>query len=497
MRRSATVSVFLVGMIFGTGCGSTELSTTAPKAATAGQFTRKPLPPLAPSVVDAPIAYALEPALTALETVVPRQFGDLSNRIPIPTNKRQTVAFAATRSPFVVAFDGTRVTLTTIVSYQGKGWYHPAIGPDISASCGINSEPPRIRLVLASDISVTPEWQVKSKTRVRSVKPFTETERDQCRATVFNIDVTDKVVNAMGPLLTERLPAVDRKVAAFDFRSKVERWYNMLNRSIRISDSLWMVLSPDQIRLGGLRLEDSALVADVRLYARPTLAYGPKPADITTSLPPLMPASLTVGDTTRLRLEGLMGYENASKLLTKQLAGRGVTRYGRRVQVKTARLYPLNDGRVALALSMEGAVRGDAYFVGTPSVDTVLRVLTVPDLDFDVNTANSLVSGLAWLKKGDLVTELRAKATVPLTELLDSTSAMAERAINRELTRGVKLVGTVQTGRLKDVVAEPAWIVVRAEATGKIGLEIDREIKVRKARAKLVTDTAAKRPANK
>ena len=497
MQRVAEGMVFLVAMVLVTGCTSSELSTTAPTAATSTAFTRKPLPPLAPSVVDAPIAYALEPALAALEAVVPQRFGDISNRIVNPSNKRQSVAFAATRSPFVVAFDGTRVTLTTIVSYQGKGWYSPPIGPDVSASCGINSEPPRIRIVLASDIGITPEWNFRSKTRLRSVKPLTETERDQCRVTVFNIDVTDKVVNAMEPLLADKLPAVDRKILAFDFRSKVERWYNMLNRSIRISDSLWMVLSPDQVRLGGLRLEDSALIADVRLYARPTLAYGPKPADVMTSLPKLMPASLTVGDTTRLRLEGLMGYENASKLLTAQLAGRGVTRYGRRVQVKSARLYPLNDGRVALALSMEGAVRGDAYFVGTPSVDTVLRVLTVPDLDFDVNTANSLVAGLAWLKKGDLVNELRAKATVPLTELLDSTSALAERAINRELTRGVKLFGTVQTGRLKDVVAEPAWIVVRAEATGKLGLEIDREIKVRKARPKLVTDTAAKRPATK
>ena len=480
------------------GCGSAELSTTAPIASNAGQFTRKPLPPLSPSVVDAPIAYALQPALTALEQLVPQHFGDLTKRIPIPSNRRQSVAFEATRSPFVVAFDGKRVTLTTIVSYQGRGWYAPAIGPDISASCGVNQEPPRIRVVFNTDVALTPQWQFKSKTRLRTVKPFTETERDQCRVTVFNVDVTDRVVNAMRPLLEERLPGVDRKILAFDFHSRVERWYNLLNRSIRISDSLWLLLAPDQIRLGGLRLEDSALIADVRLYARPTLAYGPRPAEITTSLPPLLPAAVTVGDSgVHLRLEGVMGYEAASKLLTKQLAGRGVTRFGRRVQVKTARLYPLNDGRVALALGMDGAVRGDAYFVGTPSVDTVLRTLTFPDLDFDVATANSLVRGLAWLKKGNLVTELRARATVPLDTILEETRARAEKAINRELTHGVELVGTIHTGRLVDVVAEPAWIVVRAEATGALGLGIDREIRIKKAKAKLVTDTTAKRPANK
>ncbi len=169
------------------------------------------------------------------------------------------------------------------------------------------------------------------------MQSFTDTERDQCRVTVFNIDVTDKVVNAITPLLAERLPAVDRKVYAFDSRAKVERWYNMLNRSIRISDSLWLVISPDQVRLGGLRLEDSAL-ADVRLYARPTLAYGPKPADVTTTLPPLQ-YHQSHGGGTATELEGLdAGYDNASKLITKQLKGRGVTRYGRRVQVKSGRV---------------------------------------------------------------------------------------------------------------------------------------------------------------
>lgn len=499
MRGAATVSAWGAGLVLLAGCGSDALSPAAPAAASAGQqrVLRKALPPLSPSVVDAPIAYALEPVLTALEASVPRRFGDMTKRIVIPSNKRQSVAFAATRSPFVVEFDGTRLTLATIVSYEGRGWYSPAVGPDISASCGTDGDRPRIRVVLSTDLGVNPEWRILAKTRLRSVTPLTESERDQCRVTLLKIDVTDRVVDAMRPLLAGRLPEVDRRIGAFDLHTRVERWYNLLNRSIRVRDSLWMVLAPEEVRLGGLRLEDSALVADVRLYARPTLIYGPRPAAITTSLPPLLTANRAVGDSAYLLLEGLMGYDAASALLTSQLAGRGVSRYGRRVNIRTVRLYPLNDGRVALALGLDGAVTGEAYFVGTPSVDTVRRMLTVPDLDFDVATSNSLVRGLAWLKKGNLVAELRTRATVPLEPILDETSALAEKAINRELTRGVVLFGTVRTGRLLDVVADPAWIVVRAEATGALGLGIDREIQLRKARRKLVTDTAAKRGDNK
>ncbi|MBL0173050.1 MAG: hypothetical protein IPP90_20625 [Gemmatimonadaceae bacterium] len=49
----------------------------------------------------------------------------MTRRITIPSNKRQAFAFAATRTPFDVAFDGTRLTLSTIVSYEGRGWYNP------------------------------------------------------------------------------------------------------------------------------------------------------------------------------------------------------------------------------------------------------------------------------------------------------------------------------------------------------------------------------------
>ncbi|MEQ1693200.1 MAG: DUF4403 family protein [Gemmatimonas sp.] len=482
-----------MGSIWLSGCGSDALSPAAPTAAVlaSGPVARKVLPPISPSVVDAPISYALEPMLVALEQSVPRSFGNLTKRITMPSNKRQSFAFAATRTPFSVDFDGTRLTLSTVVSYAGRGWYDPMIGPTVSASCGLDSIKPRVRVVMTTDLEVNSEWQILAKSRVRSLKPVTDTDRDACRVTLFNIDVTDRVVAALGPQLQSRLPAVDRRIRAFDLRRRVERWYNLLNKSIRIQDSLWLVLAPEQVRLGGLRLEDTALVADVRLFARPLLVYGPAPARITTTLPALVPADRVVGDSAHLLLEGLLGYDAASTLLSKQLVGRKFSRFGRKIEVARARFYPLGDGRVVLALGISGAVSGDAYFVGTPQIDTASRMLAVPDLDFDVATANALVRGLAWMKKGDMVTELRARARVPIDSMLEETRVRVEEALNRDLADGVTLSGTVTTGRLLDVVAEPRWLVVRAEAFGKLGLGIDREIKLKKGKKKSVTDTAA------
>ncbi|HYW31753.1 MAG TPA: DUF4403 family protein [Gemmatimonas sp.] len=475
----STFALFTLGIL--QACSSESIAPIAPLARS-GATAVKALPDMPLSVVDAPVSYALTPALEALERAVPRKFGDIEKRLTIPSNKRQQVAFAAARTPFAVKFDGRRLTIETTVTYSGRGWYDPVIGPTISASCGTDSTPPRLRVVLVMDVDVASDWNLRTKTRLSSVEPATTTARDGCRVSAFQIDVTDKVVNSIRPLLTSKLSAVDAKIAAFDLSTRITKWYNLLNRGIRVTDSLWLVLAPQGVRLGSLSLADTALVANIRLYARPFMVSGPKPPTMVSKLPTFDRASQPVGDSVHLRLEGLLNYDDASAKLSQKLVGRTFRRFNQSVTIDKVRLYALGDGRVVLAVAIKGGIAGEVFLTGTPKLDTVSRTLTVPDLEFDVATADALVRGLAWLKNADMVTTLRERAQLPLDDLLDDTRAKVEKAMNRELTKGVALSGEVNTGRLVDVVAMPRWLVVRAEATGSLGLYVDRPIPAPKPR---------------
>jgi hypothetical protein len=295
-------------------------------------------------------------------------------------------------------------------------------------------------------------------------------------------------VRAIRPILAAKLPALDRKIEAFDVRTRVEKWYGMLQRPIRVRDSLWLDLAPEQLRLGNFSLQDSALVATVRLYAHPRLVAGPQPTDPKSPLPPLSPALKEVGDSARIRIEGLLPYDVASSTLARELVGRKFRRFGRSVRIESVNVSPLDDGRVVLAVRVSGDIKGTAYLVGTPQLDNVTRSLVVPDLDFDVSTSNALVQGLAWLRKGDMVTQLRKQARFPLDTILEETREKVEGALNRDLTSGVELSGTVRTGRLLDVLVHPRWLVVRAEAAGTLALDIDRAITIKKKK------TTASRP---
>ncbi len=458
-------------------CRSESLTPAAP---TSRPGIRSPAPPstMAVSIVDAPISYALAPALAALERAVPTRFGRLDQRRQLTSNRRQQVAFAARRTPFAVQFDGSTFTFSTTVSYTGRGWYRPFIGPTVGASCGTDEAPPRLHVVLTTDIALTPAWVLAAHTRVTSLRAASNDARDACLVTFLDVDVTDQVIRAIRPLIATKLPALDRKIAAFDVRQRVEKWYGMLQRPIRVRDSLWLDLGPEQLRLGNFSLRDSALVATIRLYAHPRLISGPRPPDPTSPLPPLSPAAREVGDSARVRIEGLLPYDVASASLSRKLVGRKFRRFGRSVRIDSLTVSPLDDGRVVLALRMSGDISGTAYLVGTPQLDQTTRALIVPDLEFDVSTGNALVQGLAWLRKGDLVTQLRDQARFPLDTILEETRAKVESALNRDLTRGVQLSGTVRTGRLLDVTVHPRWLMVRAEASGTLALDVDRAIPV-------------------
>jgi hypothetical protein len=457
-------------------CGGDATVAPAMPKPRPGVWTVPVLPSMPVSVVDAPVTYAVEPLRKALEASVPRTFGSLDERVRI--DGRKSVAYAAVRTPFAVGFEDGRLTLTTTLSYRARGYYNPPLSPTISAGCGTSdSTPPRVRLVLTSDLQLDSTWQLVTRTRVSSLRPLTTTPRDACKVTFLQIDVTDQVMKTVRPVVERHLPRVDRRVARIDVKRRVSRWYEQLQKSIRVSDSLWLQLMPVRISLGDITLRDSQFVANIRLRATPRLVTGPRPEDLLRPLPALQKASSDVGDSVHLNIEGLLEYKDATAMLTKQLVGRTFRRFSRSVTVERVALSALSDGRVLLTTTVGGAVRGNLYLVGTPQVDRVARALIVPDLDFDVATSDALVSSVAWLRRGDFVQRLRDGAKFPLDDILERTRQKVEGALNRDLTDGVRLSGAVHTSRLVDVLVHPRWLVVRAEAAGTLALDVDRPLR--------------------
>jgi hypothetical protein len=463
-----------IAVVFATlvGCGQTStVDAPAPAQIAAGVDS---LPVLPPSLVDAPITYDLAPALERLENSVPRKFGDLEARKRSATNRRVNTAFAAERAPFQVRLEGSTVRVGTVLEYQGKGWYNAPLGGDLFGSCGLGAARPRAVVELATTLRVTPEWRLRGKSEMTRVEAFSADKRDQCKVTVFKIDVTDRVVTSARAELEKRIVALDEKIAAIDIRSPMERWWRVLQRPIRLSDSVWLVLQPRGVHLGPITGTGRTVSIDVGLTGEPRVITGPKPADGTAPLPLLQREKEKHDQALHVLLEGELSYELANGILRKNVVGKRIRRGARWVTLRDARLSGIGGGRVALALKFDGAASGLVYLVGTPRYDPETRQLFVPDLAYDVSSADLLVRGLEFMRRGDVQQLLRTRARFPVADLVEQARQRLERGMNRQLGQNATLVAKVATGDVLAVRATTSGILVRAAANGTARLEVNR-----------------------
>jgi hypothetical protein len=460
----------LLGLL-GCGLGGTvDAPAPKPVADAAGDS----LPLLPPSLVDAPITYDLTPAVANLEASVPTKFGDIEARKRSATNRRVNTAFAAERTPFRVTFDGSTVRVGTVLEYQGKGWYSAPLGADVFGSCGMGAARPRVVVELATSLRITSDWRLRGKSEITRVAPFSEDRRDQCKVTVFKIDVTDRVVTTAKAELEKRLVLLDAKIASVDVRSRFEKWWRLLQRPIRLSDSVWLLLQPKAVHLGPIAGSARVISIDVGLQGEPRVVTGPRPPDGNDSLPRLRRETAKHEQALHVLLEGELSYDLANAMLTKNVVGKRVRRGARWITIRDVRLSGIGGGRVALALRFDGAASGIVYLVGTPRFDPQTRQLYVPDLAYDVSSADLLVRGLEWMRRGDVQNLLQTRARFPVADLVEQARQRLERGMNRSLGQNAKLVTQIATGDVLAVRATAGGILIRASANGSARLEVNR-----------------------
>lgn len=466
-RSAALTCAIALTALLGTACQAKLDVDAPPPHETADVDT---LPALPSSTLDIPLTYDLSPVVQALEKAVPRKFGNIDERHTVPGQPRMHVAFEAVRDPFQVALAGQVAHITAVLHYSGKGWYKPPVVGEVSGSCGIGGDQPRLRIEITDALRITPEWQLRGKTRIGAIEPYSNANRDQCRITVFNINVSDRVVDATRNILNGKRSMIDDKIAKLDIRTRFEGWWHLLQRPIPLTDSVWLLINPSAVRMGEAVGVKRTLVTALGFSASPRVVTGKQPPTVETPLPPLYPAA--VGDGLHILLEGVLDYPLASRLLEKALVGKIVEGKGQTLVVKSVRLFGIGGGKLALELEIRGTTSGRIYFIGTPRYNPVTNDLSVPDLDYDAGTANLLVSGFEWLKHDDVRDYFRQHARWSAGDVVEKAREQLTKGLNRDLATGVKLTADVTSVKGLSVRAQKSAIRLRAQADASARLTV-------------------------
>ncbi|MGI8510682.1 MAG: DUF4403 family protein [Gemmatimonadaceae bacterium] len=430
-------------------------------------------PPLPLSSFNAPIQYDFTPVLSIVERVVPHTFGSLDSLHAVGGDKGKQYAYEATRGPFTAFAEGPLLHLRATISYAARGYYKPRIGPTLSAGCGDNKERPRLQIEMVTPITLTANWHLKSHAQLASLVPASTADRDRCTVSILNYDVTGQVVEAARKALTSHLPNIDQKIRDVDLTGRFTGWWGILNRPLKLTDAVWLLLQPKRLRVGSVSGTGHELTIQAGLDALPMVVTGPEPHTDTLPLPPLSHDSISGGF--HVLLEGNVDYATASKAITNALKGKGITEAGKTVTAQSVVVSPDSGGRLSLAATFTGDAQGVLVFVGTPHYDKAHGVLTVPDLDYDLATDSDLINAYAWLRSDALRSVFRDKAVVPVTPLLEKGKALLTDGLNRKLGDAVTLSATVDSVDVRGLYVTRPGVVVRAEATGRAAMSVKQK----------------------
>jgi hypothetical protein len=229
------------------------------------------------------------------------------------------------------------------------------------------------------------------------------------------------------------------------------------------------------MQLGPITANHDTVIARLRVVASPRVVTGPYPNEFELMKPmPRLGPLARVGEGAHVQLEGTLSYPVATAILSRVLVGREFQQAGRLLKIDAVETKGIGGGRVALGVTLSGAVRGRLWFTGTPALHRERRELHVPDLDVDVGSENLLVRGLEWLTGEEMRNFLRARARVSEAELIGRLRNLAEQGINRTLTEGIELSGEIHSAAATSVRASIDEIRVRATAEASLRLSIDK-----------------------
>lgn len=466
--------ILVLALVLPGACGGKDVDV--PMMETSTEDAPEANVDLVPSFVSAPVVLDLRPLLTEIETSVPRVFGsiDKSKRIQVHKGPSAWVAPEIRRGNFDFTFKDNEVQISTILEYRAKVWVKPVL-IEHSVSCGMDEKRPRIRLTLATKYDIAENWHLRTTSRVVNLESMSKEERDQCEVSLLKLDVTGKVVDGARSALEGMLKKADQKLSGISIEKPITGiWYKLQNPISIAKGTLFLEINPQHIALGAVKAADSNLVARLDLLAAPRLVSGHKPVNDSIPLPPLgRTASGT--DTAVVLVEGVLAYAAANELLGKALEGKKFGKWWARITIEEVTALPAGKGRIVLAVKVKGRVNGTLYAVGTPDYDPATDMITVPDLAFDVKSQDALVGVAGWLVNGPFLKDVRGLAHIPAQALLDNVITIANKELNRELSKGVFLRGQLDKATARNVIAAQRGLVARANATGRLWVEISKD----------------------
>jgi hypothetical protein len=267
----------------------------------------------------------------------------------------------------------------------------------------------------ASPLSVGENWRLTTRSQL---KDYRWIQKPTIKLLGIKINVTKLADNILQKRRGDIQTIIDKAVRdELQLNKEVRKIWTDMQNPLRISKKpaeLWLVPKPFSVATSPVRGGKNAIIVPIRIAFRVGTKIGEKPLLAEREpLPRLMRRDSLAGESS-LHVLTFVSYQDINRVLSETVKNDKINLSGRKLTIKNA---VISGGGKSLILKTDvtGIVNGTLYFRGKPNYDTLTNTLNVQNLDFDVQTRETLMKTADWLLHDSLRDTLQAVTVVPLS----------------------------------------------------------------------------------
>lgn len=337
------------------------------------------------------------------------------------------------------SFKGNRATAAATVDFLMKVRLLTPIFKTDVASAGIGEQKPSFKLTVSSDV----EWGEDASIVFKNQQVQFQWLRE-AHLTAANVTIDDllKIPALRDQVNSQLQKAMEKVPKQISIKSQLSSVWKEISETRTLGTNIWFSVRPESLGISDISGDYKEASVLVQVLAKPTVVFGEQPQLALEPLPKLSKPTAPRG--IHLQALGELPFDEAERVLNDRIS-RDEIKYAKGiVRITKAEVYG-SENRLVVALKLRKPFRGTIFLVGTPKYTPERNRLSVPDLDYTVETRSLLANAADWLLHEPFQNYLVSKAVFDVGKRIDD---FKQKYSN--LSTGLGKVGTL-TAKLTKV----------------------------------------------
>ncbi|MEI7594246.1 MAG: DUF4403 family protein [Bacteroidota bacterium] len=347
------------------------------------------------------------------------------------------------------------------------GYKFEKFGVTLSDYKDINAE---IALKFITAYTVKKDWTLVTSTTDNGYEWFgTPT------ITIGSIDFPIKKIadGVLKSQLKTLAPMIDDQLKKYFNLKKVasDAWATM-QKPILVEESYktWFRNSPQEVTITPLIVKDGIIKTTIGIKTITESFVGKQPEPVKLTILPSLTIVNSPSTEYVMNMYVDVPYKIADSLSRINMINQTFEQGKKKITVKDLSLFGSNNKLIINTL-VEGSVKGNIFFTGIPFYEKETKSIRVKEVDFDINTKNTIIKSANWMFHNTLIKLVENKMSYSIKDYLDEYSKMTQDYLsNYKISEQITLKGSVSSFDVGDVILMPESIRVLITCKGTASL---------------------------